>query len=352
MNEVFTRELRLWGAENRRNLPWVGQRDPYRIWLSEVILQQTRVEQGLPYYRRFLELFPRVEDLAMAPEDQVFKAWEGLGYYRRARNLMAAARVVAGQYGGVFPDSFEGLRSLPGVGDYTAAAIASFAYGLPHAVLDGNVQRVLARYFGLQDPVESAPGKRALRAAADAVLDRSDPGAWNQAMMDFGASLCKPRQPRCGDCPVSSSCRALAAGLVEELPRKKTKAARRTRYFHYLVLRQGEQVLVRRREGKDIWEGLYEFPLLETGHAAEPEELLHFAQAREWLKGSGLNLEQVSPWYEQALSHQQIRARFLKFSSRGGKLPEMPGWQASGADELRSLAFPRIIVRYLNDAGE
>jgi A/G-specific adenine glycosylase len=352
MNEVFTRELRLWGAENRRDLPWVGQRDPYRIWLSEVILQQTRVEQGLPYYLRFLELFPTVGDLARAPEDQVFKAWEGLGYYRRARNLMAAARVVANEHGGVFPDSYEGLRALPGVGEYTAAAVASFAYGLPHAVLDGNVQRVLARFFGLQEPVESAPGKRALRAAADAVLDRSDPGAWNQALMDFGASWCKPRQPRCRECPVAASCRALAADLVGELPRKKAKAPRRTRYFHYLVLRSREQVLVRRREGSDIWEGLYEFPLLETSHAAEPGEVMALARNLEGLETGELSLEQVSPWYGQALSHQQIQARFLEFSSNRGKLPEMPGWQASGADALRSLAFPRIIVRYLNDAGE
>lgn len=221
--------MRVWGAENRRDLPWVGERDPYRIWLSETLLQQTRVEQGMPYYRRFLAAFPRVEDLAAAEDDRVFKLWEGLGYYNRARNLLKAARIVANERNGRFPDTLEGLRALPGVGAYTAAAVASFAYGLPHAVVDGNVYRVLARWHDLDLEVPSAAAARVFAEKADAVLDRADPAAWNQAMMDFGALCCTPRNPDCGACPVADGCLARLAGTVAERPVKKAKAPRRAR---------------------------------------------------------------------------------------------------------------------------
>jgi len=351
MNEVFTRNLKAWGKQNRRTLPWMGQKDPYRIWLSEVILQQTRVEQGLPYYERFLALFPNVHALAAAPEDQVFKAWEGLGYYSRARNLIQAARVVSEQYGGNFPSTYDGLRTLPGVGEYTAAAIASFAFDLPHAVVDGNVQRVLARFFGIRHTVDSTPGRKAFRELADTVLDPRDPAAWNQAMMDFGSQHCKPRQPLCSSCPLADHCVALARDWVAELPAKRPKAARRTRFFHYLVLEHAGKRYVRRRDETDIWAGLYDFPLIEKDQSLAPGELLRDPEAMALLQDGLWELRESSEWYRQALSHQDIRACFVKLSSKSGKLPKVQDWQALPPDKISKLAFPRVVSRYLDDQG-
>ena len=349
MNEVFTHVLTQWGKQNRRSLPWVGQRDPYRVWLSEVILQQTRVEQGLPYYQAFTERFPNVHLLAAAPEDQVFKTWEGLGYYSRARNLIRTARVVYYEYGGIFPSTYEGLRALPGVGEYTAAAIASFCFDLPCAVLDGNVYRVLARYFGIGHPTQTAAGKKAFRIQADAVLNPSSPGAWNQAIMDFGSVQCKPKNPLCSQCPLAEHCIAYQQDRIAELPHKKPKSERRTRYFHYFVLENEGSQWVRKREGKDIWADLYEFPLVETTSRLDPGELMAEKDVQSMLGKGTWEVQEVSPWYRQALSHQDIQACFVKISSSGGKLDKIQGWQAAGPDQIRTLAFPRIIARYLNE---
>jgi len=376
----FTLRLRVWGAENRRSLPWVGESDPYRIWLSEVILQQTRVEQGMPYYQRFLVAFPTVQDLAAATENAVFKLWEGLGYYSRARNLHKAAKEVAGSMEGLFPETWEGLRDLPGVGDYTAAAVASFAYGLPHAVVDGNVYRVLARFYDIDLPVPGTAAKKAFAERAQAILDPADPAAWNQAMMDFGALVCTPRQPACGTCPVADRCLALTAGTVQQRPVKVRKAPRRVRQFHYLVLRSGPDVWIRQRPEGDVWAGLWEFPLVETAPedkpakprrrskrpSAEgqgmlalepvPEPLANPNLGRPWLEALGL---EPAAWayagstdeYRQALSHQDIRARFHHFKSAGrGKVAKSHGWQRIPATEIRTFAFPRVCTRYLAEA--
>lgn len=347
MNEVFTRVLMRWGKTVRRDLPWVGEKDPYRIWLSEVMLQQTRVEQGLPFYNRFIRRFPTLESLAKAEEDQVFKYWEGLGYYSRARNLHRAAQQVWSDRKGVFPTTYADLLALPGVGEYTAAAIASFAYGLPHAVVDGNVQRVLARYFGMEHPLQSAIGRKAFRLKADAVLYRKDPGAWNQAIMDFGSLVCKPRLPSCHTCPLAEHCIAWRDDRVGELPAKKPAPARRSRYFHYIVAESGEQTWVRRREGRDIWAKLYEFPLLERDGRTDPSTLLQTEDARALLGGQPWVVEEVSPWYRQILSHQTVEACFVKISPARGKLPGNEQFRAVRQDELGDLALPRIITRYL-----
>ncbi|HMX40236.1 MAG TPA: A/G-specific adenine glycosylase, partial [Saprospiraceae bacterium] len=227
----FRQALLRWAEVHPRPLPWKGQSDPYRIWLSEIILQQTRVEQGLPYYERFVAAYPSVRHLADAPEEELMKLWEGLGYYSRARNLHAAARHIAYGLGGNFPTDYAGLRQLRGVGDYTAAAIASFAYGLPHAVVDGNVYRVLARCFGIATPTATPAAKRQFADLAQRLLDPARPAAFNQAIMDFGATWCKPRQPRCADCPLSSRCVALATGQVASLPLKSGKAPKKERFF-------------------------------------------------------------------------------------------------------------------------
>ena len=242
-----------WFAREGRDLPWRRTRDPYRIWLSEVILQQTRVAQGLQYYLRFTERFPDIAALAAAPEDEVLKLWQGLGYYSRARNLHAAARQVVSRFGGVFPATYGEVRALRGVGDYTAAAVCSIVYDAPCAVVDGNVYRVLARLFDIGIPIDTTAGKRAFAELAQSQLDTSRPGLYNQAIMDFGALQCTPAQPRCGDCPLAGRCLALAAGTVGVRPVKQGRGKMRDRWFNYLHVTCGGQTLLHRRGGGDIW---------------------------------------------------------------------------------------------------
>ena len=295
-----------WYAREGRDLPWRRTRDPYRIWLSEVILQQTRVAQGTEYYLRFTERFPDVASLAAAPEDEVLKLWQGLGYYSRARNLHAAARQVVERFGGRFPVALEEVRSLRGVGDYTAAAICSAAYDAPCAVVDGNVYRVLARLFDLDAPIDSTAGKRAFAELAQLQLDTAHPGRYNQAIMDFGALRCIPSSPRCEACPLAGRCLALAAGTVAARPVKQSKTKVRDRWFNYLHISSGDRTLLRRRERRDIWQGLYEFPLIETEGPAELPELVRLPQFRELLGDAPWHLVRSIPLPKHQLSHQTL----------------------------------------------
>ena len=256
---MFSNTLLRWYAENRRELPWRDTHDPYLIWLSEVILQQTRIQQGWAYWERFVERWPTVEQLAAASEDEVLRLWQGLGYYSRARNLHAAAKQIV-QMGG-FPRTYEAIRSLKGVGDYTAAAIASFAFGLPHAVVDGNVYRVLARHFGIDTPINTTDGKKLFTALANELLPTDKPAAFNQAMMDFGAIQCTPQSPRCVLCPFTTTCDALRTGRIDALPLKEKKLSIKTRHFCYLYIRHNHTTAFHRRPAGDIWQGLWE-PLL------------------------------------------------------------------------------------------
>ncbi len=304
-------ELLAWYAVNRRELPWRETADAYRIWISEIILQQTRVAQGHEYYERFVSRYPHVRDLAAADDDEVMKLWQGLGYYSRARNLLVAARQVVEQFGGEFPTTYADIRSLKGVGDYTAAAIASFAYGLPHAVVDGNVYRVLSRIYGIDTPIDTTEGKHLFVALADELLDRKNPGGYNQALMEFGALHCVPRSPRCSECIFADRCAALATGRVEELPMKQGKTVVKPRYFNYLYVRYGGDTWVRRREGKDIWRNLYELPLIETD---EPCDLMALQREEAWdklFRGAGLvNVSVQTYACKHVLSHRIIHARF------------------------------------------
>lgn len=258
----FASRIESWYATNGRDLPWRNTRDPYEIWISEIILQQTQVAQGYDYYQRFIERFPTVEALAFASRDEVMQQWEGLGYYSRARNLHAAAQRIVEM--GAFPDTYEGVRSLKGVGDYTAAAISSFAYGLPHAVVDGNVYRVLSRYFGISTPIDSSAGKREFSTLAQELLDKKNPALYNQAIMDFGALQCVPRNPSCADCPFSDSCVALKENTVAGLPVKSKKTTVKERFFHYIIILEESGLYIHRRSGGDIWKGLYEPLLIEN----------------------------------------------------------------------------------------
>lgn len=348
MYEYFTAGLLSWGAANRRDLPWVGERDPYLVWLSEVILQQTRVDQGLPYYERFVDAMPTVEDMAKAPESAVMKLWEGLGYYSRARNMHATARYIVDELNGKFPTTYDGLLSLKGVGPYTAAAIASFAYALPHAVVDGNVYRVLSRFFGISIPIDSTRGKKEFAQLAQDLLPGKKAAAYNQAIMDFGSRQCSPRQPDCFSCPFTDKCAAHASDTVADFPVKEKRIKRRQRFFNYCIIEQGAQVWLKKREEKDIWQNLYEFPLIERESEEDTDKLLASPEFKALMEGESFELQAVSPWIKHELTHQKIKARFLHLSIQG-KTCGKPLWgKAIERHLMGNFAFPRLISRYLN----
>lgn len=322
---------------NRRSMPWKGEKDPYRIWLSEVILQQTRVEQGLKYYERFIEIFPDVQSLAAAPEAQVFKLWEGLGYYSRCRNLIAAARFIATELQGRFPQHYEQILALKGVGTYTAAAIASFAYNLPYAVLDGNVFRVLSRIYGEDTPVDSTRGKKLFTALAQQTMPPGQAGIYNQAIMDFGALVCKP-VPECSACFFSDQCTAFRSGRQDLLPVKEKKTRVRERWFNYFVPLYQDQVAIRQRTTRDIWQNLYEFPLIEADRALSDDVLLEEMEAQYGMKEGTIAAENST---DQRLTHQSIHFRF--FHIRLPQRLEIRGCEWIRVNELGQYAFPRTL---------
>jgi len=346
----FTTRLMEWYEPDRRPLPWKGEKDPYLVWLSEIILQQTRVEQGLPYFQRFVQRFPRVEDLAAATQDEVMKLWEGLGYYSRARHMHAAARFIAHELDGQFPDTYSGILALKGVGPYTAAAIASFAYDLPHAVVDGNVFRVLSRFFGIEEPIDGTKGKKQFAGLAQQLLDARQPGRYNQAIMDFGATHCTPKRPLCKKCPLREKCRAYQNNRVSELPVKAKKIKKRTRHFHYLIIEQDKQVFIRKRTEKDIWKNLYEFPLIELdNHHRDPERLSQTDSWREMLGKTEYNVKKVSPAYRHHLTHQKIVAVFFEIQLQSGQNPFSSAIKKIDRKNLSKFAFPKLIDCYLRD---
>jgi A/G-specific adenine glycosylase len=349
----FTKKLLEWYHPDERPLPWKAIKNPYFIWLSEIILQQTRVQQGLPYYHKFTEKYPTIIDLANAPEDDVFKLWEGLGYYSRARNLHFAAQTVATTHQGIFPTSYADIRALKGVGEYTAAAIASFAYGLPYAVVDGNVYRVLARFFGISTPIDSTAGKKEFRLLADELLARNQPALYNQAIMDFGATYCTPKTPNCTNCLHQKHCVAFQTNQVANLPVKSKKIKKKDRYFYYLVLNKGKEVYVQKRTGKDIWASLYEFPLIELKKQVEGLFLMEaLEESPEWktlFDNQSAVVKLISPKYKQTLSHQKISALFLEIEIKPSFFSENNNLIAIERKKIKNFAFPKIIGNYLED---
>ncbi|WP_373516924.1 A/G-specific adenine glycosylase [Pricia sp.] len=272
---TFAQKMLLWYAANKRKLPWRGTRNPYKIWLSEIILQQTRVVQGTPYYLKFIGAFPTVYDLANASEERVLKLWQGLGYYSRARNLHATAKTVVRAYDGTFPETYEGLLKLKGVGDYTASAIASICFDIPEPVVDGNVYRVLARYFGVNLPTDSTEGIKYFKNLARKVMDPNNIRDYNQGIMEFGAVQCTPKNPNCMYCPLNDSCVALQKGKVQELPIKTNKTRVTHRYFNYLFFMDSDgRTLLKQRTGKGIWQNLWEFPLLESKQEIDEDTVI------------------------------------------------------------------------------
>ena len=338
----FSDNILIWYGENRRDLPWRNTKDPYLIWISEIILQQTRVSQGYDYYLSFVSRFPDVCSLASAPEDEVMRYWQGLGYYTRARNLHAAAKSM----NGTFPTTYEGVRALKGVGDYTAAAICSFAYGMPYAVVDGNVFRVLSRYFGIDTPIDSTTGKKLFTALAQDNMDESCPAEYNQAMMDFGALQCTPQSPTCMYCPLAETCVAFRTGMAEELPVKQKKLSVKTRHFNYLWVKAGEYTYINKRTEKEIWQNLYELPLVESEHELSQIELLE--RMKPWLTDDEeIQLDLLIQGVKHVLTHRVIMANFYQVTLPPGS-SSFSSFIMVKPESLASYAFPRLITSFLN----
>lgn len=347
MNKAaFARLLMDWYDRHKRDLPWRHTRDPYKIWLSEIILQQTRVAQGLPYFAAFIKRYPTVSKLASAPQDEVLRLWQGLGYYSRARNLHACAKKIVRDYQGKFPNTYEELLNLPGIGSYTAAAIASFAFSESVAVLDGNVFRVLARVFGIEHDIASPSGKKFFFQKANELINKEKPGIFNQAIMEFGALQCTPKKPACISCPLSRMCVANQQQLQTQLPVKLSRTKIKTRHLYYLVIRKGSQLYLRKRMSGDIWNGLYDFLLLEEKKSTTTQKL--FVKHKIEYK-----IDRVSKEYKHILSHQKLVVRFIELEINTGlqKQLRVAGLKMYSKKQIDQLPKPVLISRYLQDVG-
>jgi A/G-specific adenine glycosylase len=341
----FTKRLMQWHeTENTRSLPWKEEKDPYRIWLSEIILQQTRSEQGLPYYLNFTNTYPTIQDLANAPDEAVFRLWQGLGYYNRCKNMLATARHIVSELGGDFPDSYQGLLNLKGIGPYTAAAISSFAFSLPHAVVDGNVYRVLSRYFGIDVPSDNTEGKKLFHGLANELLDKKQSAAYNQAIMDHGATVCTPMLPKCDICPVQQRCIAYNKGIIGLLPVRSKKQAVRKRYFNYVLLKYKDEIWISKRNGKDIWQNLHEPLLYESEKSITKQQLIKKLTEAGTPDTSKIVYEDG---LTQRLTHQLIEIKFYSLElPQQIKLAETEGrWVKQST--LKKLGFPKSIVSFL-----
>jgi len=345
-----TESLLSWYNQNKRPLPWRETRDPYKIWLSEVILQQTRVNQGMDYYYRFLAAFPDVQHLALADEEDVLKLWQGLGYYSRARNMHHTAMEIVERHDGIFPRSAAGLKKLKGIGEYTAAAIASICFDEPVAVLDGNVARVISRLYALDIPVDTNSGRAVLTGLAKQLLDIHNPGTFNQAAMELGALVCTPKSPACHACPLSYTCEALKQNTTGHFPVKTPKKAPTIRHLNYLVIsftqNEKEFVLVHKRTGNDIWKNLYDFPCIETEIVADVYSVIETGKEQGLFGGFPFVIKQVSDEYIHQLSHRRLLAKFIRIVIAGA--PELPvNIIAVAMDQIAELPLPRLIDLYL-----
>ncbi|MFA7273314.1 MAG: A/G-specific adenine glycosylase [Crocinitomicaceae bacterium] len=334
-----------WYDQNKRDLPWRKTNDPYKIWISEIILQQTRVQQGTAYYHRFMEEFSDVTKLALAEEQSVLQLWQGLGYYSRARNLHKTAKIVTNDFKGVFPTTHADIKQLPGIGDYTASAISSFAFGERQAVLDGNVFRVLSRIFNLNTPIDSTQGKKDFRLLAQEFLYDADPALHNQAIMEFGALVCLPQNPKCDTCPIRLHCQAYKEKTIKDLPVKSKKTAVRNRYFHFAIFRVKDELLITKREEKDIWQHLYQFPLMEVDE--KPDKNLQ-ATLNNYFNTTGINFDS-SEIITHLLSHQKLAIQFHSVELQN-KIP-IPNTEWVDIQNISQYPFPKPIVEFLKNFG-
>lgn len=349
MKNDFTNRLMQWHKEdNLREMPWKGEKNPYKIWLSEVILQQTRVEQGRSYYENFIKHYPTVSDLAKAKDEDVFKLWEGLGYYNRCKNLLYTARYITNDLQSKFPEDYDSIVALKGIGPYTAAAISSFAFNLPYAVVDGNVFRVLSRFFGIDTAIDSTAGKNQFSILANKVLDKNAPGEYNQAIMDFGATVCKPQSPLCNHCPLQRDCDAYNTGRVNYLPVKEKLLLKKNRWFYYFLLEVDCKMLIHKREGKDIWQNLFEFYLIESNEQLLLDEQKVSEILQEQLGIKKPEVLYISQQLSQQLTHQTIKGKFIHV-----KLASVPStlkqYQLQPINKLKDQAFPKFINQFLEN---
>ena len=342
---IFSKTLKHWYSNNKRELPWRETNNPYFIWLSEIILQQTQVAQGLPYYIKFTEAFPSVFHLAKAQESNVLKLWQGLGYYSRARNLHATAKYIANNLNGEFPSTYKELLKLKGIGDYTASAIASICFNKPEAVVDGNVYRVLSRYFGIDTPINSSKGAKAFKQLAQELIDKKDPAMFNQAIMEFGATQCKPQSPDCTMCPFNSSCIALNTDRINELPIKIKSAKAKKKYFNFLVFIDTEgKTILEQREGKGIWQNLYQFPLVETTESCSFKTFNNLGKNHLLLKDKTFELYLFNDEdIVHKLSHQHLHTKFWIVKVNDALPNGIP------IGEIRTYAVPILIGNFIEN---
>lgn len=344
--EIFSSRIHHWYSIFKRDLPWRNSPNPYFVWLSEIILQQTRVDQGLPYFQKFIDAFPTIGHLANAPEDLILKYWQGLGYYSRARNLHFTAKQISQRFNGEFPGDYHLILSLKGIGPYTAAAIASISFKLEYPTVDGNVYRVLSRFFGITEPIDSIQGKKVFEELARELIRGTDPGMHNQALMEFGALQCTPKKPDCLNCPVNDSCYAFSTNTISELPVKQKKAKQRDRYFNYIVMSKDNCTWLRKRSENDIWKNLFEFPYLETSEETDIDQVVMLDGFRRFGFADPVCIEKVSNWKTHLLSHQRIHHRFILISlAEDINLPD--DLIKVNQKDIFNFAVPKLLENYL-----
>jgi A/G-specific adenine glycosylase len=347
-NQDFVNQLINWYHQNKRDLPWRRTVDPYCIWLSEIILQQTRVAQGLPYYLKFVEAFPTVFDLAKASESSVLRLWQGLGYYSRARNLHTCAKTIVNDYNGIFPNTYQGLLSLKGIGKYTAAAISSICHGEAKAVVDGNVYRVLSRVYGIDDDISSTSGVKRFEKLANDIIDNKRPSDYNQAIMEFGALQCVPKNPDCSKCPLLLECYAFKNNQQQQLPVKLKKVKVKKRYFNYFVIRANQKIYLNPRGPKDVWQGLYDFGLIESKSSVSIEEIMD-SLPKEFV--SEITIEEESKIFKHVLTHQRIFATFYTLTIANeaviSKVELFKTLKPYNVKEIKELPKPILINNFL-----
>lgn len=335
----FSYNLLQWNSIFYRNMPWRGEKNPYKVWLSEIILQQTRVEQGLPYYLKFVERYPNIESLANAPQQEILKNWEGLGYYSRAKNMHFAAKQILIEFNGEFPKSYADILKLKGVGKYTAAAISSFAFGEKYAIIDGNVKRIMSRYFGIEHAIDTALGEKAIEYSVNACLDDFNVANFNQALLDFGAMLCKPKTPLCVQCPMNEKCVAYKSNFVHKLPFKEKKILKQKRFFNYFLIIENDKIWIKQRTENDIWEGLFDFPLIETSSQVLENEIKKMVE--NIFNGKFKIIEKIE--LKQVLTHQIIYANFFVLNVKGKLKLEKSKQVQINISDLHEYPKPKII---------
>ena len=345
----FLSTLLKWNkTENSRQMPWKGEKDPYKIWISEIILQQTRVQQGTNYYNRFINEFPNVKSLATAPEKKIYKLWEGLGYYTRCKNLIETAKFIFKDLDGKFPEKFENILELKGIGNYTASAIASFAFNQPYAVLDGNVFRILSRFFGVETPINTTEGKKIYAQLSQLLIDKKRPAEYNQAIMDFGAVICKPLLPLCEQCPLRKKCVAFLDKRVGVLPVNNKIVKQKKRYFNYIIVEYKSKFYISQRKQKDIWENLYEFILIETKSSLNSKDFLNDRQFLDAIEDNIYTLKSEPKKITQKLTHQLIEGHFFHVEIKK-PLKKSEKWYLTAKKDIKLLPFPKLMASFFAD---